>query len=139
MELSEATLRVKRRLKEKTSTVLVPRKRKRNNHHPVIGWFLTYPQCKHSKEDLLAHLTSLGKGLSNYVICRELHESGDPHLHAFAKFDDGVTWDFAKKGFDLKENHGSYEPARSWKHVIKYVRKDGDYISSHTIDDKTMV
>lgn len=32
--------------------------------------------------------------------------------------------------WDVGANHGNYQVAKSWKAVIDYVKKDGDYISN---------
>lgn len=98
----------------------------------VKGWFLTYPKCPITKEDALTILrTNFTQEIKEYVICEEKHEDGEPHLHAFIKFDKKVK--FSKK-FDLLEYHGHYEAAKSWKSVIKYVKKDGNYISNISDD-----
>lgn len=94
----------------------------------VKGWFLTYPQCPLTKEEALTILqTNFSQKIVEYVICQEKHDDGSPHLHAFIKFDRKVK--FSKK-FDLLTYHGHYERAKSWRAVIKYVQKDGNYISN---------
>ncbi len=106
----------------------------RKNHMPVKGWFLTYSQCERSKAELLAHAESLDRDLDDYVICREKHEDGGYHLHAFLKFNLGVRRsEFLC--FDFLGQHGQYKPARSWRAVIKYVKKDGDYITKKPINE----
>lgn len=94
----------------------------------IAQWFLTYPQCSASKEELLEHLTSLDT-IVHYVIAQEEHKDGNHHLHAYVKFVDGVT----RKTFllfDFDAFHGSYQPVRSPKAVINYCQKDGNFISS---------
>jgi len=50
----------------------------------AMGWFLTYPHCTVSKEEALAHFESHFK-VAEYVIAREEHKDGTPHLHVFLK------------------------------------------------------
>jgi CMP-2-keto-3-deoxyoctulosonic acid synthetase len=53
----------------------------------AMGWFLTYPRCPLSKQEVLEALQSLpGAKITEYVICEERHASGLPHLHAFVKY-----------------------------------------------------
>lgn len=90
------------------------------------SWFLTWPQCNLSKEDCLEQLQQKKKILGA-VVCRELHEDGNPHLHAYVllpkRFNcrDPRFW-------DLGPFHGKYEKARNIDHCSKYIKKDGDYI-----------
>ena len=58
------------------------------------GWFLTYPQCKLSKEQVLKllEIKLTDYAIKEYVICEEKHETGDPHIHAFIKVDRQVKW-----------------------------------------------
>lgn len=90
------------------------------------GWFCTWPQCAVKKEDALDMLMPLG--LDEYVIAEEEHLDGSPHLHAFLKLNKRVRWSATR--FDLGEYHGNYQPAKSWRAVQEYCKKDGDYISN---------
>lgn len=98
------------------------------NRHPILQWFLTYPQCSETKETLRDHLLLMGA--TEYLVCRELHEDGNPHLHAYAKFDTGFTMAQAVVEFDLPNHHGNYQACRSWRAAQQYIKKDGDYISN---------
>jgi hypothetical protein len=106
---------------------------------PVRGWFLTYPKCDESKEILLAHLESLGR-IEEYVIAREKHEDGSFHLHAFVKWENEGFSKHAilrtNSPYDFMNHHGNYQPARSRKDVIKYIKKDGDFITN--IDESAL-
>lgn len=93
------------------------------------GWFLTYPKCEVSKEDLLEGIKGcLAVVIEEYVICQEKHKDGDSHLHAFVKYAKKVEWKADR--WDIGNHHGNYQVAKSWKAVIDYVKKDGDYISN---------
>lgn len=89
------------------------------------GFFLTYPQCAETKEDLLDFLLKLGA--DKVVVAREKHESGEPHLHAYLKFE--KKKDIRKPTyFDFKGYHGNYQTAKCPAAVIKYVKKDEDFL-----------
>ena len=99
------------------------------------GWFLTYPKCPITKEDALTILETNGlPKIVEYVICEEKHEDGSPHLHAFIKLEKKRTFSSVSKKFDLLEYHGHYEPAKSWKAVAAYCKKEGNYISNIDIN-----
>lgn len=97
--------------------------------------FLTYPQCKLSKDEVLLQL--LGKfpnNLFHYIIAHELHKNGDDHIHAYLKFSEPVrtkSSSFADLVHPDTQQvyHGNYQGCRSAKNVVKYVTKDEDYIS----------
>lgn len=80
----------------------------------------------------MAYLESIDT-LVEYIICRELHEDGDPHMHAYVKLLTGVKPVDAPTRFDFSK-HGNYQAVRSCKHVIQYVKKHGDYIANFDID-----
>ena len=99
------------------------------------GWFLTYPKCPLRKEDVLTILETNGlPKIVEYVICEEQHEDGSPHLHAFIKLEKKRSFSSVSKKFDLLTYHGHYEPAKSWKAVVDYVKKDGNYITNLNLD-----
>lgn len=91
----------------------------------VKGWFLTFPKNEQTKEELLEELQKIGE-VEEYVIARELHQDGTPHLHAFVKFG-GAGKRFKQLKFTKQ---GNYQKAKSWKAVDKYVKKGGDFISN---------
>ena len=91
------------------------------------GWFCTWPHCPLSKEDALEQLRARYE-LVEYVIAEEKHADGEPHLHAFLKLDRRVN--FKASMFDVAGYHGNYQPAKSWRAVQEYCKKDGNYISN---------
>ncbi len=100
-------------------------------------WFLTYPRCNLPKEELLAHLQSLGK-LDEFCICRETHGDGGLHLHAYVFYDKpGVpNADIIK--FDFNGHHGNYQSVRNRTRVLEYVQKsDADVLTN--IDKSLLV
>lgn len=92
---------------------------------------MTYPRCDVPPQAVLEYLQEKHQ-IKEYVICREEHQDGTPHVHAFVKVVKKIS--FKHDLFDLPEHHGHYEVAKSWKAVQKYVTKDGNYISSFDID-----
>lgn len=82
------------------------------------GWFLTYPQCPLSKEDVLEQLQETGH-IIEYVICQEDHKEEGKHIHAFVKYEKRQQWSAIK--WDIGEYHGNYQIAKSWIKVKKYV------------------
>ena len=107
--------------------------KKYNKDSMFKGWFCTWPHCPLSKEDALEMLkTAKLPEIVEYVIAEELHADGQPHLHAFIKLAKKVR--FAQAAFDLGEYHGHYEPAKSWKAVAAYCKKEGNYIANFDLD-----
>ena len=104
------------------------------------GWFLTYPQCpctpQSCLDDLVDKFALKGIKIEEYVICTEKHQDGNSHLHAFIKLSKRVR--FKKDLFDFccegKDYHGHYEVSKSWRAVIEYVKKDGEYITNINLD-----
>lgn len=86
-------------------------------------FFLTYPQCDISKEDLLEHLDSFKPVW--IVVGRELHEDGQPHLHACVSF--GARKDVRdERHFDFRDSHCNIQPARNPTDCYRYCTKGGD-------------
>lgn len=111
------------------------------DHRPVRakGWFLTYPRCTLSLEDAkdLLESKSLSSPVKAYVIAREYHEDGTPHLHVFIKYSFRVQW--SSSLWDLGSYHGNYQVAKSWKCVERYVKKKGDYITFGMDSNSTFI
>nr|WAE42511.1 MAG: replication associated protein [Cressdnaviricota sp.] len=92
--------------------------------------FLTYPQCGElGTNDVAELLRGLG---ANYVVGREAHADGKPHIHAYGEW--SYQYDTRnERQFDCGGNHPNIQPVRNKKSVIDYCKKEGDYISN--IDD----
>lgn len=99
------------------------------------GFFLTYPQCTLTKEELLELLQTLPikTPIEEYVIAEERHKDGSPHLHAFIKYASKIT--FSPKLWDISTFHGNYQVSKSWKAVRKYCEKEGNYISNFAVEE----
>lgn len=99
------------------------------------GWFLTYPQCSLAKEDLLDALKAK-VDVVEYVVAAELHQDGNPHLHAFIALRGQLLWNAKKKPdfWDVDGHHPNVQIARSWRAVQAYCKKDGDFITNIELD-----
>nr|AGH27849.1 AC1 protein [Tomato yellow leaf curl virus] len=99
------------------------------------NYFLTYPNCSHSKEEALSQLKNLETPTNKKCIkvCRELHENGEPHLHVLIQFE-GKYQCKSQRFFDLVSPnrsahfHPNIQAAKSSTDVKTYVEKDGDFI-----------
>lgn len=99
--------------------------------------FLTWPQNDITKEDLMAKLVSLWEAkLSWAVVAEESHKSGEPHVHAIAQFTERIDLKNANPVLDaLTGKHGNYQAVKSAKKVLRYVCKDGQYITHGEVPD----
>lgn len=100
------------------------------------GWFCTWPKCPIGKNAAMEELKEKYV-LSEYVICEEEHKDGELHLHAFLKLNKRVY--FKPNMFDIQGYHGEYQVAKSWRAVINYVKKDGNYISNIDVKAAAMM
>lgn len=99
------------------------------------SFFLTYSQSDISLVDLLAFLKGIFKSkfnanITEYVICRELHEDGNPHSHCFVMLDRELNNTTDARVLDYQGHHPSIEPTRSCKAVIKYCAAEGNYLTN---------
>nr|ANW72126.1 replication associated protein Rep [Sri Lankan cassava mosaic virus] len=97
--------------------------------------FLTYPKCSLTKEHLLDFFRSLSlpTNIKFIKICRELHQNGEPHLHALLQFEGKLTITNNRQ-FDCVHPssstsfHPNIQSAKSSSDVKSYIDKDGDTI-----------
>lgn len=87
---------------------------------------LTYPKCSLEKEELLDFLKKRGE-LTEYVICKEMHEDGEPHLHAWVAYSDKQDIK-NERMFDLLGFHPNIQKAKNRRACINYVKKSRDFI-----------
>lgn len=94
-------------------------------------FLLTYPKSTLSQErtyELLNEISSI----KDYVIAKELHADGTPHVHAVIRF----FKRFHKKGeriFDLEGFHPNIKTLKTigdFTRAAEYAKKDGDFISN---------
>jgi hypothetical protein len=94
-----------------------------------MGWFLTYPHCDLSPQEALDLLIKGATApIKEYVIAREQHADGTPHIHCFVSYEKKVSWSATR--WDISTYHGYYVKARSWASVQQYCKKGGDFISN---------
>jgi len=84
--------------------------------------FLTYPQCALEREQLRDFLLQVAPDCA-YIICRELHDDGNPHLHAYVHFG-GRRRFTSDRAFDVEGYHPNIQKPRSGADCIKYCRKE---------------
>lgn len=96
--------------------------------------FLTYSQCDTPTNEILDFISKKVE-LDKYIIAQELHKDGNKHIHCYLLLKKKVDIR-DERFFDYKEFHPKVEGCRSWKNVIKYVTKEGNYISNY---DKEML
>ena len=98
-------------------------------------WFLTYPKCPLTKEVLLDALKEKME-VKEYIVAEELHQDGNPHLHAYLLLGSQLRWNAksAPDYWDVDGYHPHVEACRSWRCVADYCKKDGDYITNIDLD-----
>jgi len=84
--------------------------------------FLTYPQCGELSRERLRDFLIERCGVRRFLIGRELHDDGNPHLHAYA------AWDTRRRitdntFFDVDGRHPNIQKPRNAKDVVEYCRK----------------
>ncbi|QGA69835.1 replication associated protein [Ocimum golden mosaic virus] len=97
--------------------------------------FLTYPKCQLPKELLLQFIKglSLASNPKFIKICKELHQDGQPHLHALIQFEGKITitnnrlFDYIHPSSSTCF-HPNIQGAKSSSDVKSYLDKDGDTI-----------
>ena len=100
--------------------------------------FLTYPQCDLDGETLRTHilrsLESLDppNGIQGYLACKEEHKDGSPHCHALVHFERRLDTSDVRF-FDAGGFHPNIKPARAYKNIISYIKKDGNWIADGTL------
>jgi len=88
-------------------------------------FFLTYPQCAAIPHEL-AVFFMFKADVKYYLIAKEKHADGSPHLHACVEFDSvqrhSVDW------LDYEGKHPNKQDPRNWAACMQYCKKDGDFI-----------
>ena len=102
------------------------------------GLFLTYSQCPIGPKDALTQLETKLSNIEDYVVAQEEHKEEGLHLHCWLKLSkacnikDQAKLDLIMEGVKF---HGKYESCKSNSKVLKYVVKDGNYISSKPYEE----
>lgn len=92
-------------------------------------FFLTYSRCEKSMEEVYAHLGKISE-IHKYLIARELHKDGTPHIHAYIEFVN--KQDFKNSRWaDFDDHHPNDAGSiRNELAVTKYCTKDNNFISN---------
>lgn len=85
--------------------------------------------------DALTHLQAKLPAMTKWIIAREKHQDGHHHLHCYLYIPEGCNI-ASPTLLDLEHFHGNYQAVRSRKAVMKYVQKDGEFISN--IEEKDL-
>lgn len=91
--------------------------------------FLTYPTCSLTPQDALTLLKNKIPNLTEWIVATENHKDGQSHLHCYLKLATQCNITDPRL-LDLDGHHGNYQACRSRRAVMKYVQKDGQYISN---------
>lgn len=88
-------------------------------------FFLTYPRTDREPQALVEFLQSKADILY-YVVAKELHEDGMPHLHACVEFAEHYRGNVSS--FDWDGRHPNKQDPRKWNACIQYTKKGGEYV-----------
>jgi len=104
----------------------------RNREINARNWFLTYPKCNATKEEVIENIKEFSKKapIRGAIVAQEKHKDGTDHLHAVIQFTDAYRTRLASV-FDVltagekhtEGKHGNYQSARNLQAVIDYVHK----------------
>jgi len=100
--------------------------------------FLTYPQCDGL---IISELWDFlrGNGATKAIICKELHQDGNEHVHALATYNKPILVS-DPAAYDFYEWHPNIQSAKNPAAIINYIKKDGNYfeygISEESLFDK---
>lgn len=82
----------------------------------------TYPQSGElTREEILEHFKELG--VDKWCIGKELHSSGDPHIHCFVEWENRYRTSDVRT-FDVGGHHPNIKCPRSRVNCIRYVTKE---------------
>lgn len=91
---------------------------------------LTYPQANLENDELLQFLAGI-KGVTKVVVCREHHQDGNPHSHAYIKFK--TRKDIKNETFfNFKDHHPNIQKTTNVPAWIQYIKKDGNHSEWNT-------
>lgn len=99
-------------------------------------FFLTYPQCNLSHEDIKTDLFAKQIPrftIKQYLIAKENHATEGTHFHVYLKLDKKFNCT-TQAWFDIRGFHPNIQAARSPAKVVTYCAKDNDYIKSDDLE-----
>jgi len=113
-------------------------KKKKEFRMQAKTFFLTYPKCTMDKKVAMDQLKGKRDGLSYGLCAREMHEDGEPHIHAVLQYDKKVDI-VNEKYYDLvgetETFHGNYQVAKDVVASATYCKKDGDWVEEGMLLD----
>lgn len=86
-------------------------------------FLLTYPHYNQTPSEVL-RLLNLVKPIRKGISCLELHQDGEPHVHAAIEFERRIN-SVNRRIFDLEGHHPNIQTARNWGACANYCRKEG--------------
>lgn len=104
-------------------------------------FFITYPRSDFVLESLLNHLKKgflehTGQNVTKYIVCKEAHEDGEPHHHAFIELARPFRGKVPASFLDYQERHPSIETVTNYQGAIKYLKKEGNFITNMDFEKK---
>jgi len=97
--------------------------------------FLTYAQCPLDKNTFMEHALTVFRA-SYVLVCEETHADGNKHLHALLQWDRKVDTR-NERYFDIDSFHPNIQACRSIRDTTRYIKKDGDWVESGSIEEST--
>lgn len=92
--------------------------------------FLTFPKCNTDLKDAVDNLKKKSKvPITEYIISREVHQDGDPHLHAYIGFGKKINIARADYFNYIGGKQPNIQRVKNKEFCIAYVAKDGQYLS----------
>lgn len=96
------------------------------------NFFLTYPKCTLTRDEVLALLLAKVPDAEYVLIASELHQDLTPHIHVFIKLKTKLRIS-SSTYFDVNTFHGNYQTARDPDDVIAYLNKSDKSPLSHGV------
>ncbi len=90
-------------------------------------FFLTYPKSGDVTGELLSEHIRAEWSPAYGLVATELHDDGEPHLHAVVRFDKRRDIRNARY-FDFMGAHCNIQRCKDVQHSIRYCKKDGNFI-----------
>jgi len=84
--------------------------------------FLTYPRCGDLTRERARDFFLSTLGVRRFLVARELHSDGEPHLHAYVAWDERRRFTDVRV-FDVDGHHPNIQKPRSAKAVAEYCSK----------------
>lgn len=128
----------------------MPPKRKRDSDTSAFRFnsttlYATFPKCDTPMELVVQNMKSKWEQrLEYWIVCSEKHQDDTLHLHVLIKFKSKLNLhtadfaDFLSKNAQGKTKHGNYQTARDVQKIITYIKKDGNFLDSGNLPEKTV-